>query len=299
MRANTQKQDDPRDFDALPLVKKKGRVKVNVGTLITLLLCLAIIVALVFIIKDIVRKRNMEPRIINGADYEKYVESLPTPTPTPEPLRPTAETEGCLPVFNRANTDTNKIAVTIGGSLSESKLSDILDCAQEAGARLTFFPLGKDVENSREIWNRAVLMGHEIESAGYSGKRFLEMEDDKARAQEVDKAIGVLKDNIDQNYELHFLRTRDMYDYDYPALHRILASRKVLGIASQKLILDPVTLPEEVESGMVIYMEIGNNFGVNEICTRIRALSAMGFELVTMNELFEYGPNAPSTAESD
>ena len=280
----------------LPMEPVKRRVRLNPGGIVTLALIVAIIAVSAFIVKDIIKKKNAEPTfVITDADGTNQSVQV-TPTPVPQ-LRPTAE-EGYLPVFFSANTAEKEVAVTISGRLNQSQMDKLTQTAAETGARLTFVPTGKALESSPAMWQEVYLMGHEIESGGYDDTRYLAMDSAQQRGEAIDKAIRALKDCIHPDYELHFLRTNDMYDMDYLELHRLLSQRGVYGIASQSVNLSKQTTPDEIQPGVIINLEIGT-YTVDELCSFIKWLSEQGYSAVTMNELFDYGPNYASTPETE
>ena len=55
---------------------------------------------------------------------------------------------------------------------------------------------------------------------------------------------------------------------------------------------------EDIHPGMIINMEIGS-LSIDDLCRCIEHLGSLGYELVTMNELFEYPPNYLSSAGNE
>ena len=289
---------------ALPAEKKRGKVRLNADAVITVVLIAAIIVAAVLIARDIIGKKDGAPVIRDMGNYYTAVPqgaesggSYATDAQaTPAPLRPVSAGEGLLPVFYRANTGERKIAVTVSGNLNEGQLIRLTDAAQQVGARLTFFPTGEGVEKNVDAWKMVNLLGHEIESSGYRGKRFLDMSSEEEMSAELDSAVQALRDWIYADYQPHFIRTNDMYDDEYLPLHRLLKQHGFYGIARQSVQLSRQVTDEEIQSGVIVNMEIGS-LSVDDLCRYLIHLhNDLGFEIVSLNELFEYPPNYISNA---
>lgn len=188
--------------------------------------------------------------------------------------------------------------MTVSGSLSESQMGKLVSAAAQIGAKLTFFPTGESLEKNVPMWAQVNLMGHEIETSGYSGKRFLEMDGLSGIAGDLDRACAALSDWINADYRLHFIRTNDLYDDDYLLLHRALSERGFYGVARQSLQLSKQVTDEDIRPGMIINMEVGS-LSVDDLCRYIEHLDGLGYSLVSMNELFEYPPNYLSSAGNE
>ena len=285
----------------LPVHKKQGKVKLNPSALITVLLLIAIAVVAVLIVRDILHKRTAQPQIIemnvphSGGSAVSGAADVET---TPLPLRPESAGEGLLPVFYGANTEEKKLAVTLSGSINESQMGKLVAAASAVGGKLTFFPTGEALEKNVPMWAQVNLMGHEIETSGYSGKRFLEMDGISGIAADLDRACAALSDWINADYKLHFIRTGDLYDDEYLLLHRALSERGFYGVARQSLQLSKQVTDADIRPGMILNMEIGA-LSADDLCRYIEHLSSLGYSLVTMNELFEYPPNYVSSAGNE
>ena len=287
--------------NGLPLNKKQGKVKLNTSALITVLLLIAIAAVAFLIVRDILDKKTAQPQIIemnvphSGDAASSNSTEIQT---TPAPLRPESAAEGLLPVFYGANTDEKKLAVTVSGLLTESQMGKLVSAAAQIDAKLTFFPTGESLVKNVPMWAQVNLMGHEIETAGYSGKRFLEMDGIGGINEDLGKACAALSDWINADYKLHFIRTNDLYDDEYLLLHKALGEKGFYGIARQSLQLSKQVTDEDIRPGMIINMEIGA-LGVDDLCRYIGHLSDLGYRLVSMNELFEYPPNYLSSAGNE
>ena len=297
---------DPQEYSQkLPLIERKKKVKLNAGAIVTVLLIVAILAVVILIASDIMDKKTAPPQIREmEVPHSAATGNDPVRTQTsatPVPLRPESAGEGLLPVFYRANTQQRKLALTVSGTLTESQMGKLVTAASQVGAKLTFFPTGEEVEKNVPMWAQVNLMGHEIESAGYSGVRYLTLGEAEKIDAELEKACTALRDWIHADYQLHFLRTNDLYDDEYLLLHRTLDRKGFYGIARQALQMNRLVTDEDIVPGMIINMEIGS-LNIDDLCRTVSHLDEMGYTLVTMNELFEYPPNYLSSAgdeESD
>jgi hypothetical protein len=59
--------------------------------------------------------------------------------------RPTPYAEGFLPVFSSAKTEEKIVAITVDDCFQAENLEQIVNKAIEVGAKLTIFPIGKNV----------------------------------------------------------------------------------------------------------------------------------------------------------
>ena len=88
--------------------------------------------------------------------------ALPQASPTSESLsddsytaeevhgpRPTAEADGYLPVFSKAETTEKIIAITVDDCFQADNLRQIIQCAIDYGGKLTILPIGKNLERGK------------------------------------------------------------------------------------------------------------------------------------------------------
>ena len=306
-RPDDRSDDDRIDLSqGLPINGKKGKIVLNKSAIVTVALIVAICVVIGLIVSDYTHKKNSQPKITEQGHYTEngaYISDIAKPyaedaAPTVAPLRPQSAGEGLLPVFYEANTEKKRIAVTISGKVNEDQMRLLMQTASETGARFTFFPTGEMLRSDPEMWITVYLMGHEIESAGWSGARYLAMNGEEEMAQEIDRAIEALRNCINAQYQLHFIRTNDLYDDEYLPLHAILKSRGVYGIARQSVQMSKSTSQDAIRSGAIINMQIGEQ-SAEDLCRIIEYIVSQGYEIVSMNTLFEYPPNVLSTPESE
>ena len=274
----------------LPMKHPSGRIRFNLGTLV---LVAAILVFLGLIVYYIVSERKQQPSF-DVTDVYGHPQIALTPTPVPD-KRPKAEREGLLPVFYAANTDEKQVAITVQGFLGESDMNALLSATLESGARLTFFPTGKQLVSSRDFWSAAALIGHEIESKGYTGNRLSDM-NDADMEKELDDVETVLRSFIGEEYKLHFLRTDDLADDENDRLHAMLARKGYKGVA-RWAVYQPTRL-EQIQPGQIIGVNL-SSYDVKQLTKMITVLSENDYEMVTLNELFDYEPNMISSGENE
>ncbi len=266
-----------------------GKVRVNFGTLALIAL---IAVFAFLIVRYIVTNRARE----SGFDVtDVYGNSYAQVTPTPEPdKRPEAEGEGLLPIFYSARTDEKQVAITIQGAASESQLEALLQASMEYGAKLTFFLNGDQLVQQRGLWATALLMGHEIESRGMTGKRLQSLSPDELES-EIGDFDALVKAAFGEEYAVHFLRTDVISDDEYEPLHACLAARGYKGIARWAK-YKPTSF-EQIEPGQIIGFDLGSS-EIKQITAVMKTLSENGYQMLTLNGLFEYEANLFS-AESE
>ena len=133
--------------------------------------------------------------------------ATPTPTPAPTPVpeaaatpapnsnramtRPTPTAEGFLPVFSKAiNTEEKIIAITVDDCFQANNLRKIVDKALEYGGKLTIFPIGENVlrEEQGKILKDAWEHGFELENHTYTHNGLYRISDQ--RMQMYSKQLG-------------------------------------------------------------------------------------------------------------
>ena len=274
----------------LPVKRPSGRVRLNLGTL---LLVAAILVFAALIVYYIVSERKQQPAF-DVTDIYGHPQVTVTPTPVPD-KRPSAEREGLLPVFYSANTEENQVAITVQGFLGEDDMNALLSATLEYGADLTFFPTGKQLSGARDFWSAAALIGHEIESRGYTGNRLSDMSDADME-KELSDVEAVLRSYMGEEYQLHFLRTDDLADDENDRLHALLARKGYKGIA-RWAVYQPTRF-EQIRPGQIIGVNL-ESYDVKQLTKMIRVLSENGYSMVTLNELLDYEPNIVSSGENE
>ena len=139
------------------------------------------------------------------------VTEAPTPTaaPTPTPV-PTATPEpyDYLPVYEHANTEEKRIAITVDDCYQTENLKTIIQCAYNNGAKLTLFPIGENIvrDGMSDILKACVFdLGFEIENHTYNHARVFRMSEEEM-AEQIYKQSYVLNQALGVNYQEHFFR---------------------------------------------------------------------------------------------
>ena len=269
------------------------KYKINYNRLITLAMIVVIIVLVVVMARDWKRKQQ-EPETVftNAGGFEGYNILQPTTTDAPKvlSLRPEPEKEGMLPVFYQANTQEKRVSITIDGCGDASKLNKLLDLCETYGAKLTFFPTGEEITENPSFWAAATLGGHEIENHTDANRRLATLGDDEKNA-EILLHTQRLRAVIGEEYEPHFLRTNNLEDDSDETLHSLLSENGYLGIARWAQ-MTPASF-SVIESGQILAYT-ANDAGIQALSTAMRILSENGYEMVTLNRLFDYPENLES-----
>lgn len=270
------------------------RYKINQSRLVTLLMAAAVVALGIYIVSD-VRAKKSEPQFISQQSVPagEYGVMLPGATEAPRTaasLRPQAEKEGLLPIFYQANTEEKRVAITVDGLGDIKNVNQILEAAGEYGAKLTFFPTGDEIMAHASLWPSAILGGHEIENHTNANSRLALLGED-AKAEEIALQTAKLRDVIGGEYSAHFLRTNNLEDDTDPVLHSILTENGYYGIARWAQ-MTPAAF-DAIRPGQILcYM--ANDAGVQALTAAMRTLSENGYQMVTLNALFEYPENLVS-----
>ena len=274
--------------------ERPQKYKINYSKLVTLLMAAAVVALGIYIVSD-VRAKKSEPLFVNapGTTASEYGIMLPGATEAPKTvvsLRPQAEREGLLPIFYQANTEEKRVAITVDGLGDIKNVNQILDAAGEYGAKITFFPTGDEIMSHASLWSAAILGGHEIENHTNANSRLALLGED-AKAEEIALQTAKLRDVIGGEYSAHFLRTNNLEDDTDPVLHAILTENGYYGIARWAQ-MTPAAF-DAIRPGQILcYM--ANDAGVQALTAAMRTLSENGYQMVTLNALFEYPENLVS-----
>lgn len=278
--------------------KSGKKYKINYNRLITLLMIVVIIVLGIVMVRDWKRKKQQpEPNFINAGGFEGYnilQAAVTTDAPKAVSLRPEPEKEGMLPVFYQANTEEKRVCVTVDGCGDVTKLNKLLELCETYGAKLTFFPTGEEITENPSFWAAATLGGHEIENHTDANRRLATLDEDDRNA-EIFLQTQKLRAVIGEEYKPHFLRTNNLEDDSDEELHRLLAENGYLGVARWAQ-MTPASF-SAIESGQILAYS-ANEAGVQALSTAMRVLSENGYEMVTMNRLFDYPENLESREDA-
>ena len=236
----------------------------------------------------------------------------PTPTPAPTPVqqaaapgfnsqramtRPTPTAEGFIPVFTNAETDENIIAITVDDCFQAQNLRNIVDSAKAVGGKLTIFPIGENAirDAQAEILKDAWENGFEIENHTYSHNGLYKISDERM-TEEVYKQQLVLSHIFNVEYHCHFLRPmggdarRDqrMQMYAKQLGYYGIAHWSCAGSTSSES-----KIKENLKPGAIYLFHTTNN-DWDKLKWFIPYAAEQGYQLVTLNEMFDYPDNETS-----
>ena len=275
----------------------KKKYKMDYNRLITFVMVIVIAVLGVIIYRDYKAKEAKGIQImdvtppVSAVQYPGAETPEPKHTLSPDELRPLAETEGLLPVFNRANTNEKRIAITVEGLNDSENINTLIGLCATYGVKLTFFPTGEELTRDMRIWPMAILSGHQIENHTYSNKALQSLTQEDM-VNEIIVHTSILRSIIGNDYQPHFLRTNDMSDDLHPAIHKVLTENGYFGVVRWR-VHTPSGI-NDVEPGAILAYTL-NDKGLKQLSAAIPVLIENGFEMVTLNELFMYPDNFPQT----
>lgn len=230
----------------------------------------------------------------------------PEPTPTPQPtynpddpyalVRPQPTEEGFLPVFEKANIEDRKIAITVDECTGSPITSEFAKAAYEQGAKLTLFPSGENVllKGMGDVLKTCYYsMGFEIENRCFSGGAKLYTMNDTMMAAEIWKQEIALSYVLGVRYHPHFLRLYGGDGENDLRTHSYLAQMDYLGIAHWTFnggTMDEGKIGRHLAPGNVYYFKT-NQENLRMMNLLMEEAKGQGYEMVTLNELFGYEPN--------
>ena len=230
---------------------------------------------------------------------------VPTPEPTPQPgqansqrarTRPTPTAEGFMPVFSKANTEEKIVAITVDDCFQAENLKQIVDKAIEVGGKLTIFPIGLNVLKSKqsEILKYAYENGMELENHTFTHNGLFYATNEEL-AEEVYKQQLALSSILGVEYHCHFLRPRGgdargdqrMQMYAKQMGYYGIAHWSVSGSADDKKIA------KGLEPGAIFLFHTTNK-DLDKLLRFIPWVAEKGYQMVTLNEMFDYPDNETS-----
>ena len=241
---------------------------------------------------------------------EPSASPTPTPTVTPEPTpalpyaanaayRPRAE-EGYLPVFTKANTTEQIIAITIDDCQQAENLRTIVQTAIDSGAKLTLFPVGSAAIKTEqaEVLKWAWENGMELENHTYNHHALYNCDDERL-AKEVFVQNLALSKILGVEYQCHFLRPAGGNAKDDQRIHAYAEQMDYYGIAHWSVSGTDTKmndLPSVLQPGAV-YVFHTTDEDLAKLVRFIPYAVSKGYKLVTLNEMFGYPENetAPLT----
>ncbi len=230
----------------------------------------------------------------------------PTPEPTPEPVqqatsaraltRPTATAEGFMPVFMKADTEEKIIAITVDDCFQAENLQKIVDKAIEVGGKLTIFPIGKNTikEQQSKILKYAWENGFELENHTFTHNG-LWYDTDEELAEEVTKAQLALSYILGVEYQCHFLRPRGGDARGDQRMQMYAKQMGYYGIAHW--CVSGASEDAKIAKGLkpgAIFLFHTTNTDLDKLMRFIPWAVEQGYQLVTLNEMFDYPPNETS-----
>ena len=229
------------------------------------------------------------------------------PTATPEPVLTAAEAlgtpelinpeGGCeyLPVYSKADTFERRIAITVDDCFQVGNLQTIASTAYKNGGKLTLFPIGENLTKQgmeETLRTCAFELGFEIENHTMSHERVFKLSEmDMAREiwdqrQAVNELLGV-------NYQQHFFRLMGGDGSSDQRTHNYLKQLGFYGIADWSISGSNAELQELknfLQPG-AIYLFHTTDRDTKILTQFIPYVASMGYEMVTLNEMFGYEEN--------
>lgn len=231
----------------------------------------------------------------------------PDPTPSPEPtynpdepyalVRPQPTQAGFLPVFTKANTDQRQIAITLDECSGAGITQSFAEKAVQYGAKLTLFPTGENVmrKGMADVLRTCYYqLGFEIENRCYSGMARLYTLNDTLMAGEIWKQSIAVSYVLGGSYQPHFLRLYGRDGENDLRTHLYLAQTGYMGVAGWTINgsrMENGRIGLNLAPGNIYYFK-SNNGDLEKLDLLLQEAREQGYEMVTLNELFGYEPNA-------
>ena len=228
---------------------------------------------------------------------------VPTPEPTPEPVqeaaslraltRPTPTAQGFMPVFSKADTEEKIVAITVDDCFQAENLQQIVDKAIEVGGKLTIFPIGQNVlkEKQSQILKYAWENGFELENHTFTHNGLFYATNEEL-ADEIYQQQMALSYILGVEYQCHFLRPRGGDARGDQRLQMYARQMGYYGIAHWSV--SGSSSDEKIAKGLkpgAIFLFHTTNTDLDKLLRFIPWVVEQGYQLVTLNEMFDYPAN--------
>ena len=208
--------------------------------------------------------------------------------------RPTAAPGGYLPIFSKAKTEEKIIAITVDDCNQTANLDRIVDCAASNGAKLTIFPIGKNLkrEGLQEVVRKAHSLGMELENHSYSHSKFYTLSAEEM-ADEIYDQNSAVSYVLGVNYQMHFMRTRGGDNRRDLRTHQYIEKLGYYGMAHWTMSGSSTginKLKSTVAPGNIYLFHTTDN-DLSKLLEFIPYAREQGYRMVTLNEMFGYPEN--------
>lgn len=249
--------------------------------------------------------------------------ATPTPTPSPEPTpftptpsptpdvetgskralsRPTPTAPGFIPVFSKADTDENIIAITVDDCFQAQNLQKIVDTAIANGGKLTIFPIGENAikEAQAATLKYAWEQGFELENHTYTHSGLYNSTDERLAEQVYGQQMA-LSSILGVEYHCHFLRPKGGDARRDQRMQMYAQQLGYYGIAHWSC-AGSTSTDKEIAKALkpgAIYLFHTTNNDWDKLERFIPWAVQQGYQLVTLNEMFDYPDNETSPLTMD
>ena len=246
----------------------------------------------------ILQPRGGKPDTADESPLPTSASATQTPAPESAPSpSPTLPAQKFLPVINSGSTDKKQIAITVDDLNEVSNLNQIMDIARANGAKLTLFPIGYVIQ-SKPALNAALRNAHswgfEIENHTWTHSDLFNMTDERM-AQEVWYQQMAVNEALGVEYDPHFIRMHGGLGETCGRSHQYLIQLGTYkGVVNWSWSGSGSSI-EEIEShtrnGSILLFHAKDS-DLQKLQAFIPWAVSQGYELVTLNEMFGYEPNA-------
>lgn len=227
-------------------------------------------------------------------------EGTPVPTEEPEATEPPFE---FLPVYKKVETEEKVIAITMDDCSHQANVRMAAVAAQNLGAKLTLFPIGKSVmeKGMSEILRTCVFdLGFEVENRSWSNGQLHRISETDL-ASEIWTADIAVDYVLEKDYDMHFFRPRGGLGTRDARTHSYLKQLGYDGIVTWSVAateMDLDTLTNKLAPGN-IYLFSSSRSDVEKLVPFMQYASERGYRMVTLNELLGYEANAVAEQSGD
>ncbi len=234
---------------------------------------------------------------LSKADHiHEFSSSLPAATPRPVLSGMYPDTvDGFLPLCAGKRTGQKIVALTIDDCNQADNLQEIIRIISDYGGKATIFPIGENISFLAPTLRKAVSKGFEIENhtQSHSG---LFAQSDEAMAYEIWQQNYEVSQALGVDYQMHFLRPRggdNRYDQRTHSYLRQMGYYDITYWSQEGSLSTVDEIMTALKQGDIILFHT-TDYDLSVIQELVPRLTAAGYQMVTLNEMFSLPQNEQS-----
>ncbi len=193
--------------------------------------------------------------------------------------------------LNKADRTINKIAITFDDGPTPQITENLLNVLEKHNVKATFFMIGKNIENNKNIVKKVDAQGHIIGNHSYYHANMFDMQSSKKMLAEITKTNKLIKSIINKEPTIF----RPPFGITNPMLAKAVRKSKMHSIGWSLRSLDTIKtknqtlkkIKSKVKNGDIILLHDNNNNIIEITEEFINYTKNIGIEIVSLEHLLK------------